>query len=172
MTANQTPGKYHPNRKQSEKTIRIRKFLLTLCYLVLLICTFTLPRYNLWLKRIYHYYTEFTEQIHKLNIETRLAERQGINHWLPAFLKDHLGDRMDVVFLLPPQAYLNEFHPVNIWAEPRGFYYFAGKIPTVEVDDPGVINATHTVLFNTDKQPVLVEISSELEFQQIISLFR
>ena len=162
----------HPEAKKNPSYFHFRNIFLTVLYVVLLKLMSTLPVYDQWMQRIRRYYVEFKEQRKILDVETRMARRHGINYLLPHYLKQHLENQPDVVFLLPPQDYLKKVYPHNFWAEPKGFYYFAGRIPTVRIDDPNLSTATHTVVFNQRKQPQLISIQNDEDLQRIVDLFR
>lgn len=144
--------------------------MLTVLFILLLRVIILLPVYESWLKRIHNYYREFRQQRHALDIETRMTQRHGINYLIPKFLKEYLEERPDAVFLLPSQKYLKQYYPNSLWAEPKAFYYFAGKIRTVEYDDADVRTATHSLIVDEDRRPRLIFFQNDEERERIIAL--
>lgn len=148
-----------------------KAWLLTIGALLFVFLLLLLPTYEFWYSRVQFYYEQYHEfEKHKTDPAFRMELRHIENYAIPMGIRNEINE--EDVFLLPPTAYMKKRDFPHNWAEPKWFYYMAGEIPTRQITDPNVADATLALVFGEEGQLQLVRIDNSLILEDLIEHYK
>jgi hypothetical protein len=131
-----------------------------------------LPGYRDWVRTVVTYYRQVPRHLATRDYDQRMYDRLGPNYSVPRQIRDSFL-RADDVLLLPPIDYVRRaFDEVFCnWAEPKFFYYVAGRQRTVTLESADLKQATCTVMIGEDRRVSLVRFESSQDLERAARTF-
>ncbi|MCB0396534.1 MAG: hypothetical protein KDD36_07770 [Flavobacteriales bacterium] len=131
-------------------------------YIIFLWMLYLAPGYHNWFRGItIQYQNMFDKEVGRQDVGYRELYRTGQIYLMARYFQTIPSKNPDVKLLLPPASYFNHFGISPLWAEPKVWFYYVGKMPTYAWDHPDRSLATHTILFDDKNEPHVVKIIAE-----------
>jgi hypothetical protein len=155
------------------RTARRRRVLLLACSICALLLFSRLPGYRDWAYAVVKYYRQVPRHLATRDYDKRMYDRLGANYSVPMQIKNSSFLRAGDVLLLPPIDYVSRTFgsAFSMWAEPKFFYYMAGRARTVTLDSVDLREATCTVMIGEDQGVELVRFESPRDLERAIQTF-
>jgi len=158
-----------PARRRNARSRRVLLLAFSTGALLLLSC---LPGYREWVRTVVTYCQQVPRHLATRDYDQRMYDRLGPNYSIPRQVKNDFLRAGDIL-LLPPIDYVSRtFGNVFCnWAEPKFFYYMAGRQRTVTLESADLKQATCTVMIGEDRRPSLVRFESSQDLERAIRTF-
>jgi hypothetical protein len=153
------------------RSARRRRVLLLVCSICALLLCSRLPGYRDWVYAVVKYYRQVPRHLATRDYDKRMYDRLGPNYSVPRQISSFL--RAGDVLLLPPIDYVSRIFGSAFcsWAEPKFFYYMAGRTRTVTLESADLGQATCTVMFGEDQRVDFVRFESSQDLERAIQTF-